>query len=273
MFRTSVNSTMGQMFNFPLPEGFFPTSMGMCEKLRNSQIMDSETHPEAKIKFAPTERQNWTAVACGIGLQHKQENDSFEPSDFLVLEDESDESSKAEAEPQKPVVKTEPTAAQHEKKLCSLSSSASSIEAHQSENSILGNHKASEASSKKKNKRKPERAVRYAFKTKSDSDILEDGYKWRKYGKKFVKNSPNPRNYYRCSDSKCDVKKRVERDAKDPGIVITTYEGKHNHESPSVIYYIGNPILVPHESSLDQFSQLCAYPAAAQKEFMFLNMS
>lgn len=33
-----------------------------------------------------------------------------------------------------------------------------------------------------------------AFKTKSeDVEILDDGYKWRKYGKKKVKNSPNPR--------------------------------------------------------------------------------
>nr|AXY96407.1 WRKY transcription factor 50 [Canarium album] len=34
---------------------------------------------------------------------------------------------------------------------------------------------------------------RVAFKTKSDIEILDDGYRWRKYGKKMVKNSPNPR--------------------------------------------------------------------------------
>lgn len=34
---------------------------------------------------------------------------------------------------------------------------------------------------------------RVAFKTKSEVEILDDGYKWRKYGKKMVKNSPNPR--------------------------------------------------------------------------------
>lgn len=34
---------------------------------------------------------------------------------------------------------------------------------------------------------------RVAFKTKSDVEILDDGFKWRKYGKKMVKNSPNPR--------------------------------------------------------------------------------
>ncbi|XP_020277099.1 probable WRKY transcription factor 28 isoform X3 [Asparagus officinalis] len=38
-------------------------------------------------------------------------------------------------------------------------------------------------------------SIKVAFKTKSELEILDDGYKWRKYGKKKVKNSPNPRNY------------------------------------------------------------------------------
>ncbi|XP_021277715.1 probable WRKY transcription factor 50 [Herrania umbratica] len=74
---------------------------------------------------------------------------------------------------------------------------------------------------------------RYAFRTKSEVEILDDGYRWRKYGKKMVKNSPNPRNYYRCSVEGCAVKKRVERDREDPSFVITTYEGIHNHQSAS----------------------------------------
>ncbi|TXG61852.1 hypothetical protein EZV62_013215 [Acer yangbiense] len=74
---------------------------------------------------------------------------------------------------------------------------------------------------------------RVAFKTKSEIEILDDGYKWRKYGKKVVKNSPNPRNYYKCSVEGCPVKKRVERDRDDPRYVITTYEGVHNHQSIS----------------------------------------
>ncbi|XP_058113050.1 probable WRKY transcription factor 50 isoform X2 [Magnolia sinica] len=77
---------------------------------------------------------------------------------------------------------------------------------------------------------------RIAFRTKSELEILDDGFKWRKYGKKQVKNSPNPRNYFRCSNGQCPVKKRVERDSADSSYVITTYEGVHNHESPTVIY-------------------------------------
>ncbi|MQL25269.1 WRKY transcription factor, partial [Escherichia coli] len=48
---------------------------------------------------------------------------------------------------------------------------------------------------------------RIAFRTKSELEIMDDGYKWRKYGKKSVKNSPNPRNYYKCSSEGCKVKK------------------------------------------------------------------
>nr|QFQ66415.1 putative wrky transcription factor 50 [Lilium longiflorum] len=45
------------------------------------------------------------------------------------------------------------------------------------------------------------------------------------------------RNYFRCSTDGCSVKKRVERDTDDSSYVITTYEGTHNHTSPSVVYY------------------------------------
>ncbi|XP_057722176.1 probable WRKY transcription factor 50 [Arachis stenosperma] len=83
---------------------------------------------------------------------------------------------------------------------------------------------------------KKEAKHRYAFKTKSEVEVLDDGYKWRKYGKKMVKNSPNPRNYYRCSVDGCSVKKRVERDRDDPMYVITTYEGIHIHHPSSSRY-------------------------------------
>ncbi|RDX62734.1 putative WRKY transcription factor 51, partial [Mucuna pruriens] len=78
---------------------------------------------------------------------------------------------------------------------------------------------------------------RIAFRTKSELEIMDDGYKWRKYGKKSVKSSPNLRNYYKCSSGGCNVKKRVERDRDDSSYVITTYEGVHNHESPFTTYY------------------------------------
>ncbi|KAL2934951.1 WRKY transcription factor 23 [Bienertia sinuspersici] len=81
----------------------------------------------------------------------------------------------------------------------------------------------------KKTNQKRQREPRFAFMTKSEVDHLEDGYRWRKYGQKAVKNSPFPRSYYRCTTASCNVKKRVERSFTDPSIVVTTYEGQHTH--------------------------------------------
>ncbi|BFG35262.1 putative WRKY transcription factor 13 [Prunus yedoensis var. nudiflora] len=80
--------------------------------------------------------------------------------------------------------------------------------------------------------RRKVREPRFCFKTMSEVDVLDDGYKWRKYGQKVVKNTQHPRSYYRCTMDNCRVKKRVERLAEDPRMVITTYEGRHVH-SPS----------------------------------------
>ncbi|KAJ1398593.1 WRKY domain [Sesbania bispinosa] len=85
---------------------------------------------------------------------------------------------------------------------------------------------------KKMKARRKVREPRFCFKTMSDVDVLDDGYKWRKYGQKVVKNTQHPRSYYRCTQDNCRVKKRVERLAEDPRMVITTYEGRHAH-SPS----------------------------------------
>ncbi|KAL8064092.1 hypothetical protein ABFS82_01G068500 [Erythranthe guttata] len=71
--------------------------------------------------------------------------------------------------------------------------------------------------------------ARVAFHTRSAEDILDDGYKWRKYGQKSVKNSIHPRSYYRCTHHTCNVKKQIQRQTKDTTIVVTTYEGIHNH--------------------------------------------
>ncbi|KAK7834728.1 WRKY transcription factor 28 [Quercus suber] len=87
----------------------------------------------------------------------------------------------------------------------------------------------------KKKGEKKQREPRFAFMTKSEVDHLEDGYRWRKYGQKAVKNSPYPRSYYRCTTQKCTVKKRVERSFQDPSTVITTYEGQHNHPIPATL--------------------------------------
>jgi hypothetical protein len=79
---------------------------------------------------------------------------------------------------------------------------------------------------------RPSSAGRIGFRTRSEVEVMDDGFRWRKYGKKAVKSSPNLRNYYRCSAEGCGVKKRVERDRDDPRYVITSYDGVHNHATP-----------------------------------------
>lgn len=41
------------------------------------------------------------------------------------------------------------------------------------------------------------------------------------------------RSYYKCTNPGCNVRKHIERAASDPKAVITTYEGKHNHDVPA----------------------------------------
>ena len=79
---------------------------------------------------------------------------------------------------------------------------------------------------------KPVREPRLVVQTLSDIDILDDGFRWRKYGQKVVKGNPNPRSYYKCTTVGCPVRKHVERASHDMRAVITTYEGKHNHDVP-----------------------------------------
>ncbi|KAL0928900.1 hypothetical protein M5K25_000830 [Dendrobium thyrsiflorum] len=77
------------------------------------------------------------------------------------------------------------------------------------------------------------REPRVVVQTTSDIDILDDGYRWRKYGQKVVKGNPNPRSYYKCTTVGCPVRKHIERASYDLRSVITTYEGKHNHDIPA----------------------------------------
>nr|KYP76183.1 putative WRKY transcription factor 33 [Cajanus cajan] len=86
------------------------------------------------------------------------------------------------------------------------------------------------------------REPRVVVQTTSDIDILDDGYRWRKYGQKVVKGNPNPRSYYKCTFPGCPVRKHVERASHDLRAVITTYEGKHNHDVPAARGSGSNPI-------------------------------
>ncbi|KAL2534732.1 putative WRKY transcription factor 23 [Abeliophyllum distichum] len=111
-------------------------------------------------------------------------------------------------------------------------SSSSNEAAKTAEEEVQDQDKTKKQLKPKKKNQKRQREPRFAFMTKTEVDNLDDGYRWRKYGQKAVKNSPFPRSYYRCTNASCGVKKRVERSSEDSSIVVTTYEGTHTHPWP-----------------------------------------
>ncbi|KAI5415561.1 WRKY transcription factor 23 [Lathyrus oleraceus] len=69
-----------------------------------------------------------------------------------------------------------------------------------------------------KKKQKPNRVI---FKTQTELDHLNDGYRWRK-------------SYYRCTTPGCEVKKHIERFGPKPSMLLISYEGDHTHLAPKV---------------------------------------
>ncbi|GAB2269612.1 WRKY Transcription Factor [Dionaea muscipula] len=86
----------------------------------------------------------------------------------------------------------------------------------------------------KRRKSRVKRVTRVPAISLKMADIPPDEYSWRKYGQKPIKGSPHPRGYYKCSSVRgCPARKHVERALDDPGMLIVTYEGDHNHSHSS----------------------------------------
>ncbi|KAG5396990.1 hypothetical protein IGI04_018804 [Brassica rapa subsp. trilocularis] len=96
------------------------------------------------------------------------------------------------------------------------------------------------------------KSQRVILQMETEENNPDDGFRWRKYGQKVVKGNPNPRSYYKCTYTACDVKKHVERGAEDVKFLLVTYDGIHEHDPPAARGSSSSGLKGQYSSSVSQ---------------------
>ncbi|XP_061981388.1 WRKY transcription factor 44-like [Populus nigra] len=82
--------------------------------------------------------------------------------------------------------------------------------------------------------------------------LPEDGFEWKKYGQKFIKNIGKFRGYFRCQKRNCMAKKRAEWS--NPENLRIVYEGSHSHASSTQDSSSASSQGTPSSSAANQYN-------------------